>query len=151
MAEAYGADHLIVGRDTDIASKVAALTNGVGVDFAIEGIGGEMLMKTIACVRPFGTVASIGQAAGPIPPIDVDTLGPRRSLSLARPSVMAYAADPETYPIAAAAVIPAMQSGLSAEIRGEYPWPKPQKHMIIYRATDHGKPAAASMMKSRSP
>jgi NADPH2:quinone reductase len=120
-AEVYGADHLIVGREADIASEVAALTNGVGVDFAIDGIGGDMLMKTIACVRPFGTVASIGQAAGPIPPIDVDALGPKRSLSLARPSVMAYAADPKTYPVAAAEVITAIQAGISAQIGGEYP------------------------------
>ncbi|MEM5502675.1 quinone oxidoreductase [Ahrensia kielensis] len=76
QAKIYGADHLIIGRTADIVSEVAALTSGVCVDFAIDGIGGDMLLKTIACVRPFGTVASIGQAAGPIPHIDVDALGP---------------------------------------------------------------------------
>lgn len=120
-AKAYGADHRIVGRNSDIAAEVATLTNGVGVDFAIDGIGGDMLRKTITCVRPFGTVASIGQAAGPIPPMDVDTLGPRRSLSLARPSVMAYSANPDVYPHAAADVIAAIQAGIAAEIGGEYP------------------------------
>lgn len=79
-AKAHGVDHMIVGREADIASEVAALTDGVGVDFAIDGIGRDMLMQTIACVRPFGTVASIGQAGGPIPPIAVDELGPKRSL-----------------------------------------------------------------------
>ncbi len=121
IAKAYGADHVIVGRDADIVSEVAALTGGKGVDFAIDGIGGDMLLKTLACVRPFGTVASIGQAAGPIAPIGVEELGPRRSLSLARPSIMAYLADPHTYSVASAALIAMMQAGVVAEIGGEYP------------------------------
>ncbi|MHB1238571.1 MAG: quinone oxidoreductase family protein [Gallionella sp.] len=119
-AKTYGADHVIVGRNADLVSEIAALTAGRGVDFAIDGIGGDMLRKTLACVRPFGTVASIGQAAGPIPPISVDELGSRRSLSLARPSVMAYSADPHTYPFASEALIALMQAGVVAEIGGEY-------------------------------
>lgn len=121
IAKAYGADHVIVGRDADIVAEVAALTGGKGVDFAIDGIGGDMLLKTLACVRQFGTVASIGQAAGPIAPINVVELGPRRSLSLARPSIMAYLADPHTYSVASAALIAMMQAGVVAEIGGEYP------------------------------
>ncbi|SFH77961.1 NADPH2:quinone reductase [Collimonas sp. OK307] len=121
IAKTYGADHVIVGRDADIVAEVAAMTGGKGVDFAIDGIGGEMLLKTLACVRPFGTVASIGQAAGPIAPINVGELGPRRSLSLARPSIMAYLADPHTYSVASAALIAMMQAGVVAEIGGEYP------------------------------
>ena len=82
IAKMYGADHVIIGRDADIVSEIAALTGGRGVDFAIVGIGGSMLLKTLACVRSCGTVASIGQAAGPTPPISVEQLGARRSLSL---------------------------------------------------------------------
>jgi NADPH:quinone reductase len=120
IAKMHGADHVIVGRDADIVSEVATLTGSQGVDFAIDGIGGSMLSKTLACVRSFGTVASIGQAAGPIPPISVDQLGPRRSLSLARPSIMAYSADVDTYSAASKALIAAMQAGVVAEIGGEY-------------------------------
>ena len=120
-ARAYGADHVIIGRDSDIVAQVHALTNGQGVDFAIDGIGGDMLLKTLACTHRFGTVASIGQAAGPIPPIALDAIGPLRSLSLSRPSVMAYAADTNVYPIAAGALLSAMQAGIVAEIGGEYP------------------------------
>lgn len=120
IATMHGADHVIVGRGADIVAGVAALTGGRGVDFAIDGIGGAMLLKTLACVRAFGTVASIGQAAGPIPPVSVEQLGPRRSLSLARPSVMAYSADPHTYAAASAALIAMMQAGVVADIGGEY-------------------------------
>jgi len=78
---------------------------------AYDGIGGTTLRKTIACVRPFGVVASIGQAAGSIPPLDVEELGPRRSLIFARPSVMAYMNDAADYRAAADAVLAALASG----------------------------------------
>ena len=105
LARENGADHVIVGRGADFSAAVAELTAGRGVDFAIDGVGGKTLAKTLACVRKFGVVASIGEVAGPIPPIPVEALGPVRSLSLARPSVMAYAAEADLYPEAAAAAL----------------------------------------------
>ncbi|MBS0534904.1 MAG: quinone oxidoreductase [Proteobacteria bacterium] len=121
IARANGADHVIVGRHTDFAAEVAKLTMGKGVDFAIDGIGGDVLRKTFACVRRFGTVASVGQAAGHIPPITVDELGPVRTLMLARPSVMAYAAEQETYTVAAQAVLDAIERGLITRTVRAYP------------------------------
>lgn len=121
LATASGADHVIVGRDADFAGAVAELTGGRGVDVAYDGIGGTTLEKTLACVRPFGTVVSIGQAAGPIPPLDVEDIGPRRSLFFARPSVMAYMSVAETYRRAAADVIELLQSGLRPVIGRRYP------------------------------
>jgi NADPH:quinone reductase len=120
IARGNGADHIIIGRKADIVAQVGQLTQAKGVDFAIDGIGGETLSQTLGCVRRFGVVASIGQAAGPIPPISVEDLGPMRSLSLARPSVMAYAADQETYPLAAQAVISAIRLGIVQNAGTEY-------------------------------
>lgn len=120
-ARALGADHVIVGRDADIAQDVRALTQGQGVDYAIDGIGGDMLQKTLACVRRFGMVASVGQAAGDIPPLSVEALGPVRALSLSRPSVMAYSAEPAVYPAAAKDLFAAIGRGIAADIGAEYP------------------------------
>jgi NADPH:quinone reductase len=111
IARAAGARHVIVGRDADFASHVADLTAGRGVDVAYDGVGGATLQRTLGCVRPFGVVASIGQSAGPIPPIDVADLGPRRSLALARPSVMAYMNDVADYRRAAERVLTALAGG----------------------------------------
>jgi NADPH2:quinone reductase len=63
-------------------------------------------------VRPFGVVASIRQSAGPIPSVDVHDLGPRRSLMLARPSVMAHMNDTEAYRGSAERVLAAMTDGV---------------------------------------
>ena len=119
-ARANGADLVIVGRDVDLIAEVARLTEGRGVNFAIDGIGGGTLAKTLGCVRRFGTVASIGQAAGPIPPVAVEEIGPVRSLCLARPSVMAYAADKDIYATAMTAVLAMIEAGIAAEVGGNY-------------------------------
>lgn len=121
IALGNGADHVIVGRDADLAAEVGRLTGGQGVDFAIDGIGGDTLRKTLECVRRFGVVASVGQAAGPIPPISAEELGPIRALSLARPSVMAYAAEPDTYRLAAGAVIEAIRRNTAPTSLRTYP------------------------------
>lgn len=120
IALGYGADHMIVGRDADLVSEVAGLTDGAGVDYAIDGIGGKMLLKSLACTRRFGTVASIGQAAGPIPPLPVEEIGPIRSLTLARPSVMGYIADEPAYLRAGDALLDLLSKGISAEIGHKY-------------------------------
>jgi NADPH:quinone reductase len=112
IAREAGARHVIVGRDADFARIVGELTEKRGVDVAYDGVGGTTLLKTLACVRPFGVVASIGQAGGPIPPVNVDDLGPRRSLSLARPSVMAYLNETEAYHSAAIAVLAGIENGV---------------------------------------
>ena len=121
IARQAGARHVIVGRDADFARIVGDLTEKRGVDVAYDGVGGVTLLKTLACVRPFGVVASIGQAAGPIPPVDVGDLGPRRSLSLARPSVMAYLNETEAYHLAAKAVLAGIENGVLTVAGQSYP------------------------------
>ena len=121
IAKEAGADHIIVGRDADFAREVATLTDGRGCDVAYDGVGGTTLQKTFDCVRPFGVVASIGQTGGAIPLISVEELGPRRSIMLARPSVMRYMSDPESYRRAAADVVAMLQAGIVQDVGREYP------------------------------
>jgi NADPH:quinone reductase len=121
IARRAGAEHVIVGRDAGFARIVGELTEKRGVDVAYDGVGGATLAKTLGCVRPFGVVASIGQAAGPIPPVDVGDLGPRRSLSLARPSVMAYLNETEAYHLAAKAVLAGIEGGVLSVAGQSYP------------------------------
>jgi NADPH2:quinone reductase len=121
IARQAGAQHVIVGRDADFAAAVADITGKRGVDVAYDGVGGATLAKSFACVRPFGVVASIGQAAGPIPPVDVGDLGPRRSLSLARPSVMAYLNEMDAYRMATEAVLAGIEKGILRVSGQSYP------------------------------
>lgn len=118
LARSYGADHLIVGREADIVAEVKMLTDGNGVDVAIDGVGGNMLVKTLRSVRPFGMAITIGQAAGPIPPVPVEELRPGKFL--AHPSIMAWCADIARYREAANAAIQAMEAGIVSQTAAEY-------------------------------
>jgi NADPH2:quinone reductase len=94
LAKANGLDHAVLYTEGDFATEVLNLTDGQGVDYAIDGIGGDTLMRTLTTVKPFGLVASIGQTAGTVAPIDPKVLTNR---SLSRPSILALLADKTAY------------------------------------------------------
>lgn len=121
LARDHGLDHAVLYRQTDFVAAVRELTGGQGVDVAVDGIGGDTLPRTLDCVRPFGLVASVGQAGGAIAPLAVAELGPRRSLALARPSVFAYANDLGSYGRAAAALFAQLRDGMAVTVGEEYP------------------------------
>jgi NADPH2:quinone reductase len=121
VARAAGAAKVIVGRQADFPREVMAWTGGIGVDFAVDGVGGPTLAKKLLCVRPFGTVASVGQAGGPIPPLSVGDIGPQRSLLFARPSVMAYMSDKDAYREGAQRVLAALEAGIAASVAATFP------------------------------
>jgi NADPH2:quinone reductase len=120
LACRYGLHHAVPYRDKDFVPEVLDLTDGRGVDIAFDGIGGDVLLRTLDCVRPFGTVISMGQASGSLPALPLSELGPRRSLSIARPSVLAYMADTFAYRRAAAALFSEIERGLHVEIGAEF-------------------------------
>ncbi|WP_375780660.1 quinone oxidoreductase [Bradyrhizobium sp. ma5] len=119
LARSHGLDHAILYRETDFVAEVRRLTNGTGVDIAYDGVGGETLTRTLDAMKPFGTVISVGQAGGSLPAIALGELGPRRSLSLARPSFLAYAGDPKSYARATAALFEQLGRGLKIKIGAE--------------------------------
>lgn len=121
LARDHGLDHAVLYRQTDFVAAVRELTGGQGVDVAVDGIGGDTLPRTLDCVRPFGLVASVGQAGGAIAPLAVSELGPRRSLALARPSVFAYANDPGCYFRGAEALFAQLRDGMAVTVGEEYP------------------------------
>ena len=122
LARAVGADYTVLYRDRDFVEAVLELTGGKGVNVAYDGIGGETLAKTLETVCPFGMVASIGQTGGPAPAVELAQLGPRRSLSLSRPSVFAYMADVAAYREAANAFVSLLAKGsLNVRIGARYP------------------------------
>ncbi|MCO5734588.1 quinone oxidoreductase [Rhizobium sp. SSA_523] len=124
LAERHGADHVIVGRDVDLAAAVLPLTDGQGVHMAVDGIGGDTLQKTMASVRPFGMTASIGQIAGPIPPVPMSAF---RVNAVSRPSIVAFSANADDYRPAVEAAFDRMQRGLFS---------KPDRHYRLDDAAD---------------
>ncbi|RAI44034.1 quinone oxidoreductase family protein [Rhodoplanes roseus] len=120
-AREAGADHVVLHTDADWPDQVRRLAGGRGVTLACDGIGGATLARTLECVRPFGVVASLGQPAGPIPPVPVEALGPARSIGLFRPSVIAYSNDPDRYATGAADVLAFLADRPSDPVGATYP------------------------------
>ncbi|RCK48741.1 hypothetical protein TH25_14255 [Thalassospira profundimaris] len=94
IAQKQGLDHAIFYKDQDFESAIKDLTDGQGVDFAIDGIGGETLSKSIRTTKPFGTTVNIGQVGGQLPLLDVNTLANR---FLIRASVLAFINNVQDY------------------------------------------------------
>ena len=139
LALAQGADHVILYKEQDFVAEVSRLTDGCGVDFAIDGIGGETLVRTLDTVRPFGMVASIGQASGTLPHLPLTELGARRSLALSRPSVFAYAADLSAYRPAAEDLFGELIAGLPVTIGTELPLARvADAHIMLERGETTG-------------
>ncbi|GBQ42630.1 quinone oxidoreductase family protein [Komagataeibacter europaeus] len=120
-AKDAGADEVLLHGQSDWSERTRTIAEGKGVHLAIDGIGGSMLAHTLSVVRPFGIAASLGQPAGPIPPVRVEELGFARSIALARPSSIAYANDPELYRRGCADLFAALQAGLINPVGAEYP------------------------------
>jgi NADPH2:quinone reductase len=64
LPRAYGASLVIDRSRQDFVEEVRHFTDGRGVDLAIDSLGAEVLPRTIEALRRFGTVISIGEAAG---------------------------------------------------------------------------------------
>lgn len=121
LARAAGA-HAVIDRHTaDFVTEVARLTGGRGVDVAYDGVGGETLRRTLDCVRPFGLIASLGQASGTLPDLTLADIGPGRSLTIARPSGFAYMANQASYRAAATEVFDLVRNGLPVDIGAIFP------------------------------
>ncbi|PWR18413.1 quinone oxidoreductase family protein [Zavarzinia aquatilis] len=144
IALEHGLDHAILYRRQDFVAEARRLTGGKGVDVAYDGIGGETLLRTLDAVAPFGTIASIGQASGSLPAIDVADLGPRRSLALARPSVFAYAADPASYREAASDLFDMIEDGLRITVGAEFPL---AEAAAAHRALEAGQTTGSILLR----
>lgn len=86
VAKAHGCDEVILYRDTDFVAEVKRLT-GEGVHAVYDGVGKDTFVKSMDCVRPFGTLVNYGNASGHVPPIDLLWCAAKGSLSVCRPAV----------------------------------------------------------------
>ena len=90
-ARAAGADHVILYTETDFADEVLRLTEGRGVDLAIDGVGRSTFLGSVRATRVRGHVVLFGQASGPPDPIDPRKVLGSRTLTTA--SLFDYAKD----------------------------------------------------------
>lgn len=88
-----GADEVLRYGD-DLPARVRSLTEGRGVPVVYDGVGAATFEASLAATAVRGTVVLFGAASGPVPPFDLQRLNPAGSLSVTRPTLAHFIADP---------------------------------------------------------
>ncbi|KAJ3798570.1 hypothetical protein GGU11DRAFT_723061 [Lentinula aff. detonsa] len=94
IAKAHGADHVISYKEEDTVKRVLEITNGVGVDAVFDGVGKDTFESNFEMLRRKGTLVSVGNASGAVPPMSPLKLLPK-NLKLCRPTMNHYIVTPD--------------------------------------------------------
>ncbi|HEX7783881.1 MAG TPA: quinone oxidoreductase [Sphingobium sp.] len=92
-AKAAGATHSLTGPYEALAKQVRELTGGEGVNVSFDGVGKASWDSSIASLKNRGLLVTYGNASGPVPPVDILSLGRAGSLFVTRPTLFDYARD----------------------------------------------------------
>ena len=63
--KAQGADHVVVAPEGSFTDEVKALTGGRGVDVVYDGVGGDVSLEAMRCVRFGARFVVVGWASTP--------------------------------------------------------------------------------------
>jgi len=96
LAREHGAAHVINYRTEDFVARVKGLTGGKGVKVVYDSVGQDTFDRSLECLRPFGLMASFGNASGPVAPFSPGILGSKGSLYLTRQTLFTHIATRES-------------------------------------------------------
>ncbi|CAD5374814.1 quinone oxidoreductase, NADPH-dependent [Rubrivivax sp. A210] len=95
LALEHGAAHAIDYSSEDFVARVKEITGGKGVKVVYDSVGKDTFERSLDCLRPFGLMASFGNASGPVPPFAPGALGAKGSLYLTRQTLFSHIATRE--------------------------------------------------------
>jgi len=98
IAQEHGAEFLINYSTQNWVAEVKEITKDVGggVAAVFDGVGKDTFDGDLEVVKRKGTVVSLGNASGTIPPFTIARLSPK-NLKLLRPQLFAYIAEREEF------------------------------------------------------
>ena len=111
LAREHGAAHVIDYTKEDFVARVKEITGGKGVKVVYDSIGKDTFERSLDCLRPFGLLASFGNASGPVPPFSPLILGPKGSLYVTRQTLFTHIATRESTQAMADDLFAVVQSG----------------------------------------
>ncbi len=122
LALNHGAAVAIDYRKENFVERVKALTDGQGVKVVYDSVGKDTFDGSLDCLRPFGLMASFGNASGPVPQFSPGMLGPKGSLYLTRATLFTHIATREATQAMADDLFAVVQSG-AVKIRIDQRYP----------------------------
>jgi NADPH2:quinone reductase len=96
LAREHGAAFTINYRTEDFTARVKEITGGKGVKVVYDSVGKDTFEKSLDCLRPFGLMASFGNASGVVPPFAPGVLGAKGSLYMTRATLFTHIATRES-------------------------------------------------------
>ena len=122
LALANGAAHAINYRTEDFVARVREITGGQGVKVVYDSVGQDTWDKSLDCLRPFGLMASFGNASGPVAPFAPGSLGAKGSLYVTRQTLFTHIATRESTQAMADDLFEVVASGkVKIHIAQQYP------------------------------
>jgi NADPH2:quinone reductase len=122
LALANGAAHAIDYRSENFVERVKQITAGQGVKVVYDSVGKDTFEGSLDCLRPFGLLASFGNASGPVAPFAPGILGPKGSLYLTRATLFTHIATREATQAMADDLFEVVRSGaVKIHIEQRYP------------------------------
>ncbi|GAC68760.1 quinone oxidoreductase family protein [Gordonia soli] len=94
LSRAAGAAEVLRYGD-GLVSGVRDITGGRGVSVVYDGVGADTFEHSLAAAAIRGTIVLFGAASGPVPPFDLQRLNQAGSLSVTRPTLAHFIADPD--------------------------------------------------------
>jgi NADPH2:quinone reductase len=111
IAKANGCHHPILYNEEDFVARVIEITGGKKLPVVYDSIGATTFEKSLDCLRPRGLMVSFGQAAGPIPPVNLGIFAQKGSLFFTRPTLFNYISTAEDLRATAGDLVDAVKSG----------------------------------------
>ena len=108
LAKEQGCHHVINYRTEDWVKRIKEITGGQGVSVVYDGVGKDVFMQSLDCLRPRGYMVQFGNASGPVPDISPLLLSQKGSLFLTRPTLNSYTASRADLELSAGRVIEAV-------------------------------------------
>ncbi|AGW95310.1 MULTISPECIES: quinone oxidoreductase family protein [Cupriavidus] len=93
IARTHGCDHVINYSHEDVARRVRALTDGVGVNVVFDSVGKDTFDASLDSVKRRGLMVCLGTASGPFPLFNPQILATKGSPYLTRPALADYIVD----------------------------------------------------------
>ena len=121
LARGAGAAEVVRYTEQDLRTEVERLTDGQGVDVVYDSVGKDTFDAGLDVLRPRGFMVLCGASSGPVPPFDPQSLNPKGSLYLTRPSLGHYIATRDELLERGGAVLSAVAQGrLDVRVGGRY-------------------------------
>ncbi|MEK8049283.1 quinone oxidoreductase [Ideonella sp. DXS22W] len=122
LALEHGATHAINYRSENFVERVKDITGGKGVKVVYDSVGKDTFDGSLDVLRPFGLLASFGNASGPVPPFAPGILGTKGSLYITRGTLFTHIATREATQAMADDLFAVVKSG-AVKIRIDQRYP----------------------------